>query len=538
MPLTEEGLTQLILTHSGLQTERQGFLDAHYQELADYIAPSKSNILRKSTNSKRNELIFDSTAPNSLAIAVSAIQGTLTPSTIKWFSLRGEDDSLLTEVSDQMFLALNNSNFAASMQLCFEDLLLFGSCCLFISERNVSESGNFAGLRFKSFQPGTFVIMENSDGAVDTVMREFEFTLLQTVQQYGKENLSDKSKALLAENKLNEKIKLLHVSMPRENRDYFSTDKFNKPFSQFVLELENENTGKILEESGTEVSPYIVARWKGNHYGRSPGMDILPDVRSLNTAVKMRFEAWAKAINPPYLVNNYGIFGNLDLRPGAQNPVKANVGEAVQELITQSRFDVANFNEELLRNSIRQGLFIDQIQFPPMEGTPVSATEFSGRFEMMQRVLGPILGRLENEFLQGILVRSFSLMQSFFTLDTDILNIQFDGPLARTQRSSDIESVSRYYQVALPISQSKPEILDGVNHQEIGVFLAERSGVPGNLISSQEELDAITESRQQAQDAANEQEEALSTAKAAHDTAPLAKVLNEVGQDPNLQSGV
>lgn len=568
MPARDDFIAKQCKRYDQLMQRRVNF-DTLWEEIADFMVPRKRDILtRYAPGRKQTIRIYDGTVMGVIDVAVSAIDGTMTPSTIRWFSLRIEEQGFddindaLSIISDLMFNALNDSNFKAEMQEVYEDLLVFGTSCLWVDEGEPDDSGRFGGLRFRAVPPGHYVIAENAYGFVDTVFECFELTLDAASRQFGVENLSEGAQTKHRNGKFDDKLSFFRQVCPIEQFTMDERSMLNlddeRPYASLVIERGMSSEGmtvdastsgaKALVDTGAFDSfPYIVSRWRktsGEDYGRSPGMNALPDVRTLNEAVKMRLQQWQLAIRPPIGVPNRGVLGQVNLTPGAINTFQGSPRESFTEMVTGARFDVASFQEEQLRAAIRNRFYVDQIQFPPMEGTPVTATEFAGRFEVMQRILGPILGRMEYELLSFTIRRVFNIMSMQRALplfDPQILEatqIVFEGPLARTQRASDIEAVTRAVSVLVGVAELKPEVMDALDWDAIAKFIPARSGVPAHLIRNQEDIDAIHQARQQAQEQMAEQQRMEQMSASIKNIAPLAQTVSDIGQREPVPAGV
>ena len=97
-----------------------------------------------------------------------------------------------------------------------------------------------------------------------------------------------------------------------------------------------------------------------------------------------------------------------------------------------------------VRASVRRIFFSDQLELN--EGPQMTATEVQVRYELMQRLLGPTLGRLQSEFLNPIVERAFYSMLRGNALPQmpECCNARFDldieyvGPLARSQKMDEV----------------------------------------------------------------------------------------------------
>ena len=84
----------------------------------------------------------------------------------------------------------------------------------------------------------------------------------------------------------------------------------------------------------------------------------------------------------------------------------------------------------------------------------MTATEVQVRFDLMQRILGPILGRLEYELQSPIIERGFNILfragklgqmpsALIDALNRGGLSITYMGPLSRAQKQQEISGTLR-----------------------------------------------------------------------------------------------
>ena len=81
---------------------------------------------------------------------------------------------------------------------------------------------------------------------------------------------------------------------------------------------------------------------------------------------------------------------------------------AIKPLQIGSNWQITDMKENQLRQAIRQAYYSDQLQL--QEGPQMTATEVQVRYELMQRLLGPTLGRFQSEFLNPLIERTFGIM--------------------------------------------------------------------------------------------------------------------------------
>lgn len=514
--------------------------ESRWQDVSDYILPGRSDVTRKtSPGQSRTDRIFDSTPEDSVHVAAAAAHGAMTPDTFKWFSMRNDEyrdiegaDDWWYDVSMRMFNAINDSNFHSEGQEVWIDLFAYCTGCIHVEEdsENIAPSGRFGGLRFAAFQPGTFAVAEDSRGLVNTIFRDFAMTLVAAKHRF--KQLSEKSEKKLATRKANyDDLDVCHVVMP--TADAYDV-KASKKYLSIYFEREHKH---ILSVRPIDDFPYAVPRWtkaSGEVYGRGPGLSSLPNIRTLNRIVELTLRNAAKVIDPPLEVLHRSVIGDLSLAPASWNSVRQP--GTIKPIPVGGDFNVSNLEIESFRDSIRRAFLVDQIQFPPMQGTPASATEVVTRMELMRRILGPVYGRVLNEWHARMLTSVFRLMAIRRALPMPPVELlqasgglakmsfTYENALTRAQGLVDVEAVQRALTTIVPLQQTFPEIADYLDPQKTGKFLLEANRVPAILIRSDSEAAQVAQSRAQA----TEQEVAQAgTSQALKDVTPLIKEFRE-----------
>lgn len=537
MPLTKEDVDFLIKRNDKLK-EIRAMYEPLWEEIANFILPRRSGIgYKASPGIKQTTNIYDSTAIHSNELLAASMHGTLTPSSSKWFSLKLRDDRLnrikevvdwLEYCADIMYLVFHQSNFDSEIHEVYLDLGAFGQGCLFVEENEFKKFG-FNGLRFKSYTNAEYCTQENANGIVDTLFREFELPIRVAIQKWGEKalgKLAEKYKKDPDEN-----CKFLHIIMPSD--DEFSS---TKPFVSYYIALEERH---FVGENGYYEFPCMVPRWSkssGEEYGRGPGHTALPDVRTLNKAKELDLDSWAIDIFPPTFEREYGVIGNLRLQPRARNVAKDK--DALWTLDRNVRYDVSQIKEESLRTSIRQIFFSDQLKL--QEGPEMTATEVQVRYELMQRLLGPTIGRLQNELLNpliervfGILLRAGALPKPppiFARMGIREIDIEYEGPLAKAQRLQELTATQRLYTLAGGIAQTKQDVsvMDIIDDDGIIRHAAEVLGVPSKLLRSEREVRVRREQRAELLRQEKIKQELMGIAEGAGAAAPALKILSEM----------
>lgn len=498
-----EATRALVQQYDRLVQQRAGH-DRMWRELAQYMRPSRTAVLYPLTpGQKLTFQLYDGTAIKGAHDLASALAGSFTSSTFQWFALRMRQKELndvhevqvwLEECARRLFLAFQQSNFDSEVHEMYLDLVVFGTGCFYVEERRIKRNG-FNGFVFRSFAPGTYVIIENAEGRVAKVMHLQRMSRIAMASEFGTANIHPKQLELL-ESKPEDPVEVLHVCQPN-GEGWLAPLFLPRAYKSLWIDREHYH---VMRSGGYFKNPFMVPRWtKANDevYGRGQGDIALPDVRTLNTAVADRLKAWAKAIDPPLKVLDDGVVGRVRLTPGAQNVLRDM--NALAPLEQGAKFDVASFQEEKLQQRIKEVFFSDRLNIPAKQY--MTATEVSEQIEIMQRLLGPTLGRLTAEFLNHLIDVGFDKMYRAGALPPapDIvmeavqagigdIDVQYESPLTRSQRTADLVAIDRAIQSSAPFVQANPETLDNFDDDEHVRYIAEVAGVPAKLMRPIEEV--------------------------------------------------
>ena len=494
---------------SKMESQRQTW-ENHWQEILDYVMPRKAEVsFQRSKGEKRTEVLFDSTAVTACTLLAASLQGTLTSPSLPWFSLKLRDQDLnqerdiqvwLEDTASRMYDVFNESNFNTEVHELYLDLVSIGTGALFVEE---SRKGfNEEGVHFNALHIKEYFIAENINGKVDTLYRKYKLTARQAVQEFGEDNVGEK--VLEAAKEKPDKIfNFIHAVEPTEDYERATGKSATKlPFHSCHVCMEDKMKVRV---GGYNEFPYLVPRWSkatGEIFGRSPSYNALPDIKTVNKAVEIGLKAWAKAIDPPLLVQDDGVIGRVRMTPGGITVVR-NDG-AIKPLQIGSNWQITDMKENQLRTAIRQAYYSDQLQL--QEGPQMTATEVQVRYELMQRLLGPTLGRFQSEFLNplierifGIMLRNDALLERPEMLTEAEIDIEYVGPLARSQRMEEVTAIDRLYELVFGVAQADPSIMDLINHDVAMRARATLLGVPKTILRGQDEVDAIREQRAEQQ---------------------------------------
>jgi hypothetical protein len=485
-----------------LRAIRQNF-DWHWQEVADYILPSREFTRTTSPGQKRLTRIFNTLPVLACEQLAGGLHGMLTSPALRWFQLqvrsrdlRQDDDAQrwFADTTDRLYDHFNSqeAGFATAAHEFYLDIAAFGTAVMY-----VPDLGD-AGAGFRPTPLAECYVSENAAGRIDTLFRCFKQTRRQVLEQWPDLSHAEFRKA--ASQRPDEHVDIIHAVQPE-------TQRRRMPFRSVYVVRSPEI---VLERGGYRSFPYVVARWSkrsGEIYGNSAGMNALPDVKLLNKIEEVTLRAGQKAVDPPLMVPDDGFLNPLDTRPGGVNVFRSGmVGDAdrIAPLNTGSRPDLGEMMAERAEARVKSTFYSDWMNLPRQPN--MTATEVIQRRDEMLRLLGPMVSRLTAEMLGPIIERTFRIH-----LENGLLaplppqlagadwRIEYLSPLAISQKSSDADAVLRWFTVASQMAAVDPSVLDTMDMGEAARFLADRYNAPPTLMRTREEAAARAAERQQAE---------------------------------------
>lgn len=528
-----------------LQMQRNNW-ESHWQEVADYVVPRKADITKKRTaGDKRFELIFDGTAIHAAELMAASLHGMLTNASTPWFSLRYTDDQFesddlakewLQGATDVMYQEIHRSNFHEAIHELYSDLITFGTAIMFI------DSDSQDNLRFSARHIAECYVSEDEFGRVDTVYREFKMTARAAAAQFGDENLSKRIAKALAQDPY-EEVNLLHVVMPRTERDSFKLDSKNKPFASCYIDPDDK---VILSESGFDEFPYVVPRYLKasfeHGYGRSPAMTALADIKMLNKMSETVIRAAQLQIHPPLMVPDDGFHMPVRTVPGGLNFYRSGTRDRIEPLNIGSNNPLGENQLDQRRQAIRAAFYVDQLILGASPG--MTATEVIQRTEEKMRLLAPALGRLQAELLHPMINRVFAILsrkKAFMAapefMSGGQIDIEYVSPLAKAQRSGDVQSAMQLFEFLSPLLQIDPSVVDYLDLDGLAQHIIKVTNVPATVVRGAQEVEGLRQQRQQEQQQMAEMQQTQMMAQAAGEAAPALRAVDSASDETKADIG-
>lgn len=518
-----------------------------WQELTDVLHPNGGDFLQHTQpGDRRGKDIYDATPRLAIRDLAATMDGLLKPKTANWFDVTIGDEEVFENDEVKIHLEMRRERMwnavyrsdARFIQRSTEtdmSLVTYGHGILWIQQNR-----NRDGLLFKSFPVAKVAIDENDEGIIDTIAVEELFTATQAERRFGYENLSQKLQEATKEAKVrdNKKWSFIQMVLPREDRDASKINSSNMPYASVVIDVAGE---KIMEEGGFIEFPAAVPRWDtvpGEIYARSPGMMALPDAQTLQAMGKTLLIGGQRAVDPPLGIANDSVMGAVRNFPGGvtvfDNSDTAGGQIPIFPFPVSTNLPLGVDMQRDYRATVEAAFFKNVFNLP-VEGPEMTATEVLQRKEEFIRVLGPVFGRQETDYVAKIVERVHGIMERSGAfgdvpekLEDREITFRFQSPIQRARRQLEMANMRSALENLAVIAQANPSILDNFDGDKITRDAREWGGVPSKWVRPLEQVAKIRQQRAQA-----EQQEKIVDA-----SEPIASAVKDVAQAQKLSAEI
>lgn len=489
--------TELLKRLETLKSER-ATLETNWRDSYHYSAPQRQQFKTKRKEDEYKDL-YDTTLIESTQLLASSLQSGTVPANSQWFKMSAgvdntsidSSDKWLEIVSTTMFKNIHNTNFDSEVYDYLTDLIVAGWGCLYIDM--LEDKLNFRCWPIVN----VYLDSHNEQQTIDCVYREYTLTASQIKNTYP--NVSDS-----IEKSPDHKIfKLVHAIYP--NKEYKPSKvsiKTNMPFKSIIIEQASRH---ILNESGYNTFPVVVSRFNKNYdnlYATGQVNQVLEDARIVNKMNKLLLNSAELNLGGIWIAKNDGVVNvnNLQLRP--RTIIPANSVDDIKRLDMNTNLNLSVELVSMYQMRIKRGMMSDQLT--PINSSPLSATEVSARVNIIRNQLGSIFIRMQSEFLNNLLNRTFDLLLRANIIpappveliqNRGEINFTFTNPLSQSNKLESVTNTNNWLSIILPLSQVKPDILDNINFDNIVYTLQDALSVSTDFLLSKEELDALREQK-------------------------------------------
>lgn len=539
-----------------LRMWRNSWWYENWATLAQYILPRRSIWLTQSTggnptpnNMTRgrplNTSIKDPTATFAVRVCAAGMMSGLASVSRQWFKviaankgiqLDEEGRKWVDEVEARTYNILAGSNFYNAFAQECEDLVVFGTAPSIIYEDNDDI------IRCYNPAVGEYYLASSATLRVDGLYRQFVMTISQIVDFFGLENCPEDVQKLWSMKGTGLDAERIVAHSIEPNYDVKGCPKLPGNFTwREVYWLYGSGSKLPLSQMGFVDQPFTAARWStqsNDAYGRSPGMDILPDNIQLQVMTVRLSEAIEKQVRPPLIADislknqpSSILPGQVtyvsDLGPGKGMRSIYDVNpdiRGMEGLITQ------------IQTRIKTGMFNDL--FLMLESAPdskMTAYEVAQKVQEKLQVLGPVIENIITESLKPKLKRIFSIMtrKGMIPPKPDSmkgipLDVEFISMLSLAQRASITGGMERILALLGNMVAVYPDIKHLLDDETYAREFNELLANPEKIFRGPEEYAKMVHADMVAQQQAQQQQNIERAAQTASTGADAAATLSNV----------
>lgn len=536
--MAENSKRKLLLSRWGqLRNERESWM-THWKEISDHLLPRSGRFFVEDRNrgDKRHNNIYDSTGTRALRVLAAGMMAGMTSPARPWFRLTTSDPQLdesaavkawLADVTRLMQMVFAKSNTYRALHSMYEELGAFGTASTIVLADYTSVIHHYP------LTTGEFAMAADPRGQINTLYREYQMTVAQTVREFGRNNCSLTVQNLFDRGALEQWVTVMQAIEPRVDRDLTKRDDRNMAWKSVYFE-QGSNDDQILRESGFREFPALCPRWAvsgGDIYGNSPAMETLGDIKQLQHEQLRKAQGIDYKTKPPLQAPTSMKSRDVDTLPGGISFVDASAPNGGIRSAFEANIDLSHLLADIqdVRERIKGGFYADLFLMLANGTNPqMTATEVAERHEEKLLMLGPVLERMHNEILDPLIEMAFSRMVEAGIvppppeeLQGMELNVEFVSMLAQAQRAIATNSVDRFVGNLGAVAGIKPEVLDKFDADRWADAYADMLGIDPELIVPGEQVALI---RQQRAEAAKAQQQAALISQGADTAQKLGSV--------------
>ena len=463
--------------------------EPQWKSINTFMAPRRSRFEESDTDKgdRRWNAIINNIATKALRTATAGmLAGSMSPAR-PWFALSLLDPAIMERADvrlwlhgvEQVILAvLRTGNFYQTAQLVLKELLLYGTACM-------THVDDFDAVAWFYQEPlGSFYIGIDEKLNTNRLIREFQWTVDNTVSKFGLENVSSQVKNAYDRGDHLQKVDIVHHIQPNNILDLTSPFARGKPYIGAYYEKgtpgQKQSSTELLGLEGFFERPFYAPRWETTGtdvYGTEcPGIIALGDTRQLQGQERRKAQAIEKMADPP-LQGPSGLAGGevVNLPGGLTIYDIGNDNKGIRKLydvdlsVQELRLD-ADAVERRIDDAFFVSLFLAISQ---MEGIqPRNELDLTLRNDEKLLQLGPVLQNIHGDLLNLVITRTFNQLVRGGAIPPapDIireqqLEVQYVSSLAQAQRAVATQGVDRVMNFALGVvaGGGDPTILDNLD---------------------------------------------------------------------------
>lgn len=530
----------------------------HYLDIKNLFLPYRTRWLDDggvpNRGNKKMQYIVDNCPLLALRTMSAGLMAGMTSPSRPWFRLRPDDDDVYAaegvaewceRATDAVHKILGKSNFYRAMPTFYSEIGAFGTAAMGNYEIPFDPSKDHQPLvNFITYTCGEYLCSQNDQNVVDTFFRKFKWTVRQIIEEFVSDpfddacpdwdNISASTIGLWRQRKWETWVDVIHVIEPNDEWEAGALGTKGMQSRSIYYELGGDpNT--LLGVRGYHNKPVKVARWDTNSdsvYGHSPAMYCLGDSKQLMVQQKRKMQGIDKQMEPPLIGDASLKRTTVSQLPGDITWVEVTAASTHGlKPLYEVKPDLAAMLQDLeeTRQRIRRGMYEDVFQMMRSLADTlkagITATEINARKQEQLLELGPLLDRLNGELLEPVIEDMFDLavkrsklawqyMSRKMQLPPGIemlippppkalqgvkLKIDYISILAQAVRVAEVQGINQITQYVMQLVEAKPDVMDKVDWDKAIDILSERTGVPPEMIKSDQMVKNIRDARAKAQ---------------------------------------
>lgn len=506
---------KLVARWGALKNER-GSWRSHWKDISTRLLPRSGRFFVEERNrgERRHNTIYDNTGTRALRILAAGMMSGMTSPARPWFRLATSDQDLmkyqpvkvwLNETSMLVHTVFQRSNTYRALHSIYEELGAFGTAANIV----LPDFKNI--IHHYPLTVGEYCISTNWKGEVNTLYREFQKTVAETVEEFGIGNVTQTVRNLYDRGALDRWVTIIHAIEPRSDRDVTRLDNVNMPWRSVYFEA-GSDPDRNLRESGFSRFPALCPRWcasGGDIYGSSPGMEALGDIQQLQHEQLRKAQGIDYQTNPPLQVPSGMKNRDVDALPGGVSFVDMAGPNAGIRTAFEVKLDLSHLLADIqdVRHRINSAFYADLfLMLANQTNSRMTATEVAERHEEKLLMLGPVLERLQNELLDPLIEITFDqIMRAGILppppeeLQGHSINVELVSMLAQAQRAVGTNSIDRFVGNLGMVAQLKPDALDCLDADRWVSVYAEALGIDPSILADDDTVKARRDQRMQVQ---------------------------------------
>ena len=480
----EDGMVQLEEycrnLFSELEAERR-YIEPLWKEISDYVLPKFSGWdFKDQDDMTAGEKMYDGAPVAALSRLRDGIFGWLVSPTIPWLEFAPSDPEDANDMEFMKYLrklkmylydVFNRSNFYDAMSEDIGTAAGIGTSVII-----VDEAVDLGRPVYTSLHPREVYIAENKYNDVDILVRKYQLTRRQLIEEFG-DRYTAKERSEILKGK-GQKVFMLHCVFP--NRDYINTEEVKLGDKKRIKSVHLLYSGpkpkdqkhSILKVSGMDEQKFQAWRFQhmaGMAYGTCYVMDAIYDIKMIHMQSKTMIEQDQLAARPPLQTSEL-MKGKLRIQPGGVTYGYDEI-KPIFTSVNSQRGDVAiSRREQVIKEIMKTDFFmsISQLQQGARDRTAYEIQELKAE---SAAVLGSVIGRIQSERLEPVVLMTMYIEKEAGRLPAPpegladkAFKLQFVGPLAQSQKKYlRVQGVTQGLSAAMQVAQIAPDTLMNID---------------------------------------------------------------------------